>query len=118
MLGTARRLAAIGAITRAPRIRPAPDTAAGEAGRRLQKGPSMTDTTPTEADLEALIKPLWKATRPSKQAQRIRGYLTTSVDDARFPEWALDYVPDYVWDLVDIAAQRGLDEGRAEKAQP
>lgn len=71
-----------------------------------------TRVAPTEEELEALIKPLWLATKPSREAQCIRATLSNAVDDARFPQWALDYVPDYVWDLIDIAAQRGIDAGR------
>ncbi len=66
-------------------------------------------TTPSDDDLAALIKPLWLAAKPSQEAQAIRAELSVAVDDGRFPQWALDYVPDYVWDLVDIAAQRGIN---------
>lgn len=67
---------------------------------------------PTDDDLKGLIKPLWIAEKPSREAQGIRAELSTAVDDGRYPQWALDYVPDYVWSLIDIAAQRGINAGR------
>lgn len=67
-------------------------------------------TKPTDEELAALIKPLWLAARPSREAQAIRSELSIAVDDSKYPQWVLDYVPDYVWDLVDIAAQRGIDK--------
>lgn len=63
---------------------------------------------PTDDELAALIKPLWRETKPSAEAQRIRAAISTAFDDARLPQWASDFVPDYVWDLVDIAAERGI----------
>ena len=54
-----------------------------------------------EDAIEAALKPIRKAVKPSEQAQRIRAQLSM--------EFASDNVPDYVWDLVDIAAQRGLE---------
>ncbi len=71
--------------------------------------PGKSPMTPSDEDLAALIKPLWLATRPSREAQVIRSKLSVAVDDGKYPQWALDYVPDYVWDLVDIAAQRGIN---------
>ena len=59
---------------------------------------------PTDDELNALVKPLWKAAKPSHEAQSIRGRLSRDLDDGSY-----DHIPDYVWDLVDIAAQRGLD---------
>lgn len=70
---------------------------------------SVDKTAPTDTDLAYLIRPLWLSTKPTAEAQAIRAELSTAVDDGRWPQWALDYVPDYVWDLIDIAAQRGLD---------
>lgn len=64
---------------------------------------------PSDKELRKLIKPLWLAALPSIKAQAIRAEISVAVDDGRYPQWALDYVPGYVWDLVDIAAQRGLD---------
>lgn len=71
-----------------------------------------SQTTPSDEELAKLIKPLWLAEKPSVQAQFIRAKLSTAVDDGRLAQWALDYVPDYVWDLIDIAAQRGINAGR------
>lgn len=64
---------------------------------------------PTEEELEALIKPVWIKTKPSRAAQEIRSSISTSFDNGKYPQWISDYIPDYVWDLVDIAAQRGID---------
>lgn len=69
-------------------------------------------TAPTEDELEVLIKPLWLAARPSREAQAIRATLSNAFDDPRLPSWASDYIPEYVWILVDIAAQRGIELGR------
>lgn len=82
----------------------------------------MTDDSAADAErLVELIHGLWLQTKPSHEAQGIRAALSTSVDDARFPTWALDQLPDHVWNLVDVAAQRALDscdaamrEARAE----
>lgn len=69
---------------------------------------------PTDEELGALIKPLWNATKPSREAQSIRAALSCDFDDGRYPQWVSDYIPEYVWDLVDIAAQRGLDHWQRE----
>ncbi len=67
----------------------------------------------TAEEINALIEQklwaLWLAEKPSLQAQAIRADLANSVDDARSPCWLLDHAPEYVWRLVDIAAQRGLN---------
>lgn len=67
--------------------------------------------TLSDDELQALIKPVWVAARPSRDAQAIRGVLSNAFDDPRLPQWASDQIPDYVWDLVDIAAQRGIERG-------
>jgi hypothetical protein len=67
--------------------------------------------TLSDDELEALIKPVWLAAKPSREAQSIRGTLSNAFDDPRCPSWASDQIPDYVWDLVDIAAQRGIELG-------
>lgn len=72
---------------------------------------------PTDEQLEALIKPLWLEAKPSKEAQLIRSELSVAIDDPRFAQWPLDYTPDYVWDLVDIAAQKGIEAGKKAVAQ-
>jgi hypothetical protein len=74
-------------------------------------------TGPTDEELVALIKPYWIKARPSETAQSIRARLSTEIDDGKYPQWALDYVPDYVWDLVDIAAQRGMDAATPKKGE-
>lgn len=71
---------------------------------------------PTEDDLAALIKPLWLAAKPSREAQLIRSSLSVAFDDARFQQWASDFTPEYTWALVDIAAQHGIAAGvKAER---
>ena len=72
----------------------------------------MSDRYLSDDELGALIRPVWLLTRPSREAQAIRGALSNAFDDPRLPVWASDYIPDYVWALVDIAAQRGIDLGK------
>lgn len=64
----------------------------------------MDEITLSEDDLAEIVRPMWLAAKPSVQAQTIRAQLV----------WPLDDVPDYVWDLVDIAAQRGIEVGKRE----
>lgn len=59
--------------------------------------------------IENKLRALWLAEKPSREAQSIRAILSTAVDDSRQGGWLLDELPDYVWQLVDIAAQRGLN---------
>ena len=59
----------------------------------------------SDNELEALIKPVWLAAKPSREAQGIRATLCHDIDE-------LDLVPDYIWSLLDIAAQRGIDLGK------
>jgi hypothetical protein len=68
-----------------------------------------TMTEPTNEELEKLIKPIWLKVQPSHEAQRIRSSLSVEFDAHQYPDWVSSYIPDYVWDLVDIAAQRGID---------
>lgn len=70
-----------------------------------------TACEPSDDELEAAIKSLWLATKPGQAAQKIRAEISVAVDDPRYQQWLLDFVPDYVWSLVDIAAQRGIDAG-------
>jgi hypothetical protein len=74
-----------------------------------------TNSAPMDDGLQALIKPLWKTVKPSHDAQMIKSKLSVAVDDDRFKQWALDFAPDYVWDLVDIAAQWGIEFGQKGK---
>ena len=64
---------------------------------------------PTHEDLDNAIKQLWLKTKPSKEAQELRSKLSVSVDDSRFQQWLLDYLPDHVWNLIDVAIQNALD---------
>jgi hypothetical protein len=67
----------------------------------------------TDEEFAALIKPIWLKVKPSRQAQVIRSELSVEFDDPRIKyQWASDFIPDYVWDLVDIAAQRGIDHNQ------
>lgn len=70
---------------------------------------------PTDEEVEAAIKPLWLKTKPSREAQQLRSSLSVAFDDKRFRQWSSDYLPEYIWDLVDIAAQWGIDAGRAAR---
>jgi hypothetical protein len=65
----------------------------------------------SDKELQTLIKPLWLGARPTVQAQSIRAELSNAFDDPRCQTWASDQIPDYVWDLIDIAAQRGIELG-------
>jgi hypothetical protein len=66
----------------------------------------------SDDEMGLLIRPVWLLARPSREAQAIRGVLSNAFDDPRLAGWASDQIPDYVWDLVDIAAQRGIELGR------
>jgi len=62
----------------------------------------MTDEqlTPDE-----LITNLWQALQPSVEAQGIRARMASDLVTIE------DELPEYVWDLIDIAAQRGIELG-------
>jgi len=64
---------------------------------------------PTDEHMAALIKPIWLKVQPSREAQGIRAALSCEFDDPHYKEWISEYIPDYVWDLIDIAAQRGIN---------
>ncbi len=68
---------------------------------------------PTDEDLSALIKPVWLEVKPDRAAQAIRSSLSVAFDDPRWKQWVSDFIPHYVWDLVDIAAQRGINTATA-----
>jgi hypothetical protein len=72
-------------------------------------------TPPTDEELEALIKPLWLAEKPGTEAQDIRARLSNDFNDPAYNQWVSDFIPDYVWDLVDIAAQRGSTRNERTK---
>lgn len=72
---------------------------------------------PSNEELETLIKPIWLKVKPSREAQAIRASLSVEFDDPQYQQWVSDAIPDYVWNLVDIAAQRGKDEGRKEERE-
>lgn len=50
--------------------------------------------------------------RPGYDAQEIRATLSTSFDSSASKEgWLSDHIPAHVWDLIDIAAQWGINHG-------
>lgn len=64
-----------------------------------------------KTELELKVRELWKAVKPSDAAQRIRSKLSSAFDSEKSKsQWLGDHAPDYVWDLVDIAAQWGIEE--------
>ena len=69
-----------------------------------------------EEELQTEIRRLWKEVKPSALAQQIRARLSVSFDsDKSKDQWLGDHMPDYVWDLIDIAAQWGIDSKGEEK---
>lgn len=80
----------------------------GEATPRVEIR-SMRSAEPSNEELYEIITPLWKGCPISLEAQSIRAQISTSVDSGKYEQWILDYVPDYVWPLIDIAAQKGLN---------
>ena len=69
-----------------------------------------------EEELRFHVSKLWLEVKPSREAQAIRAKLSTSIDSTKAKDqWLADcVVPDYVWDLIDIAAQMGINQ-RSEK---
>lgn len=51
----------------------------------------------------AEINALWRKTQPELNAQKIRAQLSLDIAVS-----VSDSLPEYVWDLVDVAAQRGI----------
>jgi hypothetical protein len=78
---------------------------------------SKTDTTKKamadlQAELQKEISKLKRNVCPGYDAQEIRARLSTSFDSAASKQgWLSDHAPEYVWDLIDIAAQWGLNQG-------
>lgn len=66
-------------------------------------------TEPTPPTLEAIACQLWEAAKPGREAQAIRSAISLSFGDADLPE--------YVWDLLDVAAQRARAEALEEAVQ-
>ena len=70
----------------------------------------MTDgSRPTEADFDAAISELWKNGKISEEAQMLRAALSVAFDNPAYAQWLGDFLPDYVWKLIDVAIQRGLN---------
>jgi hypothetical protein len=61
---------------------------------------------PANARIESAVTAIWMREKPGAVAQTIRAEI------GNLPElWAVeDDIPDWVWDLVDVAAERGLRE--------
>lgn len=60
--------------------------------------------------IEDEVQKLWKKEKPTEAAQQIRARLSNAFDSSKSKDrWLSDYAPDYVWDLVDIAAQWGIE---------
>jgi hypothetical protein len=59
--------------------------------------------------LDKFIANLWRGTPVSREAQAIRAKLSL------FLEGIEDDLPEWTWDLIDIAVQRGIDYERAVK---
>ena len=64
-----------------------------------------------EAELSAQIGALHKSEGITPEAQQIRAALSVSFDSKLSDTWLGDSLPDCVWDLVDVAAQRGINYG-------
>jgi hypothetical protein len=65
-----------------------------------------------QAELQKEISKLKRNVCPGYDAQEIRARLSTSFDSAASKEgWLSDHAPEYVWDLIDIAAKWGLNQG-------
>ena len=67
-----------------------------EVGRGNEQGGELSQVT---------VK--WKEVKPSIEAQKIRSALAREID-------SLDEMPDYIWDVVDIAAQLGMNSTKRE----
>jgi hypothetical protein len=76
--------------------------------RMYGKPSAPSQNTPTEAEIEAVIKDLWLKTKISVEAQNIRASL--NVDSGKHTQGEGEFLPDYVWDLVDVAIQTALNE--------
>ena len=64
----------------------------------------MTDNSTTGDDqIYERILPTWKAAKPSVEAQSIRAGLSLN-------GYLEDELPDWVWLIADIAAQRAFDQ--------
>lgn len=67
-------------------------------------------------ELELKINELWASVKPSVEAQGIRARLSTAFDSEKSKDgWLGDHAPDYVWGLVDIAAQWGIEHGLTKR---
>lgn len=75
-------------------------------------------TKELEEELAFHISKLWLEIKPSTEAQSIRAKLSVSFDSTKAKDgWLGDLVmPDYVWELIDIAAQMGINAMKEESA--
>lgn len=97
------------------------NSAAYALGNEIREGhiptPSAEKYIPSDDDLAAAIKPIWLKVKPSHEAQKIRSALSVEFDDKGLKQWMSDFIPEYVWDLIEIAAERGIAAERAEARQ-
>lgn len=76
------------------------------ARRALEEIEQALAAARTPPGLEATVKTLWLKIKPGKAAQSVRAGIAHTIEgDAE--------LPDYVWDLVDIAAAIARAEGFA-----
>ena len=90
-----------------------------KSGKNKQKPDqawSLDKTTqipaPTEDELSGLVMKKWRELKPSYEAQKIRSSLT--FDSGKYSQPDCDFMPTYVWEIADIAAQMGLNALLAE----
>ena len=87
----------------------------GEFGREtmIRAAEDLLRLNDLNEEMTVQVSKLWKEVKPSTKAQSIRAKLSTAFDSPKAKEgWLADCVaPDYMWELIDIAAQMGLNEG-------
>lgn len=75
---------------------------------------------PTEEELAELVSKKWKKIKPSMEAQKIRAKIT--FDSGKYSNEDDVFMPEYIWDIVDIAIQTALNstqsKPKAETASP
>ncbi|MDE2103481.1 MAG: hypothetical protein KGL39_39940 [Patescibacteria group bacterium] len=70
---------------------------------------------PSEEEFDELANKLWKKIKPSTEAQYIRSGI--KMDSGKYNQPEADFIPGYVWDLIDVAAQLGLEHNTASPAK-
>lgn len=72
--------------------------------------PAAAEPAPNEEEIEAVITTVWLETKPRPEAQKIRSEI--KLDTGKYGQAEADYLPGYVWDIADIAAQRAFDTAK------